>query len=46
MDGKPVDSIESLKVILTDLEKAKRSPIVIFVRHGITSRYIELEPTW
>jgi S1-C subfamily serine protease len=46
IDGKPVDSIESLKAILADLEKTTRSPIVMFVRHGITYRYIELEPTW
>ena len=46
IDGKSVDSIESLKPILTDLEKNARSSIVLFVRRGITSRYIELEPTW
>ncbi|NQX01472.1 PDZ domain-containing protein, partial [bacterium] len=46
IDGKPVDSIEALKPILADLEKNQRSPIVLFVRRGITTRYIELEPTW
>lgn len=46
LDGKPVDSIETLKPILADLEKNRRSPIVLFVRRGITTRYIELEPTW
>jgi serine protease Do len=46
IDGKPVDSIETLKSILADLEKNKRSPIVMFVRRGIATRYIELEPTW
>jgi len=46
IDGKPVDSIATLKSILADLEKNARSPIVMFVRRGITSRYIELEPTW
>jgi serine protease Do len=46
IDGKSVDSIETLKPILTDLEKNARSSIVLFVRRGITSRYIELEPTW
>ncbi|GAA5119913.1 PDZ domain-containing protein [Luteolibacter yonseiensis] len=45
-DGKPVDSIETLKPILADLEKNSRSPIVLFVRRGITTRYIELEPGW
>ena len=46
IDGKTVDSVESLKPVLSDLEKNRHSPIVMFVRHGITSRYIELEPTW
>ncbi|MES2923194.1 MAG: PDZ domain-containing protein [Verrucomicrobiota bacterium] len=46
LDGKPVDSIETLKPILADLEKNRRSPIVLFVRRGISTRYIELEPTW
>ncbi|MGC4015582.1 MAG: PDZ domain-containing protein [Luteolibacter sp.] len=46
LDGKPVDSIANLKTILDDLEKTKRTPFVMFVRRGITTRYIELEPTW
>ena len=46
LDGKPVDSIATLKPILADLEKNRRSPIVLFVRRGITTHYIELEPTW
>jgi serine protease Do len=46
IDGKSTDSIETLKTILADLEKNRRSPIVFFVRRGITTRYIELEPSW
>jgi serine protease Do len=46
IDGKSTDSIETLKPILADLEKNRRSPIVFFVRRGITTRYIELEPSW
>ena len=46
IDGKPVESIEALKPILVDLEKNLRSPIVLFVRRGITTRFIELEPSW
>ncbi len=46
LDGKPVDSVATLKPILADLEKNRRSPIVLFVRRGITTRYIELEPVW
>jgi serine protease Do len=46
MDGKPVESIDGMKPILADLEKNKRSPVVMFVRRGITTLYIELEPSW
>ncbi len=46
MDGKPVDSIESLKSTLADLSNRSRTPILMFVRNGISTRYIELEPSW
>ena len=46
IDGKPADSIEALKPILADVEKNKKSPITLFIRRGITTRYIELEPSW
>lgn len=46
IDGKPVDSIDTLKSVLAELEKNTRSPILLFVRRGIATRYIELEPTW
>ncbi len=46
MDGKPVDSIDSLKSVLDEIEKNTRSPIVLFVRRGISTSFIELEPTW
>ncbi len=46
IDGKPVDSIESLKSVLAGLSENHRSPLVLFVRRGITTRFIELEPAW
>ena len=46
LDGKSVESVALMKPILAELEKNQRSPIVLFVRHGITTRYIELEPSW
>ena len=46
LDGKPVESVALMKPILAELEKNQRSPIVLFVRRGITTRYIELEPSW
>lgn len=46
MNGKPVESIDAMKPILADLEKEKPGSVVLFIRRGITTRYIELEPTW
>ena len=46
IDGKTIESIETLKTVLTELEKNKQSPILFFVRRGISTRFIELEPTW
>jgi serine protease Do len=46
IDGKPADSIESLKSVLAGLSASPRSPITLFVRRGITTRFIELEPAW
>jgi serine protease Do len=46
IDGQATDSIKTLKLQLEELEKTKRSPFVFFVKRGITTRYIELEPSW
>ena len=46
IDGKATDSIKTLKAQLDELEKSKRSPFVLFVKRGITTRYVELEPSW
>ncbi len=46
IDGKPADSVETLKSVLAGLAENRRSPVVLFVRRGISTRYIELEPAW
>jgi serine protease Do len=46
IDGKTVDSIAALESIITDIEKNKPSHITFFIKRGITTRMIELEPTW
>ena len=46
IDGEPTDSIKTLKAQLEKLEKEKRSPFVFFVKRGLVTRYIELEPSW
>ena len=46
LDGKAVDSVATMKPILAELEKNQRGSVVLFVRRGISTRYIELEPSW
>lgn len=46
IDGAPTDCIKTLKTQLEKLEKDKRSPFVLFVKRGLVTRYIELEPSW
>ncbi len=46
INGKNVDSIETLKSLIEDINKEKATHITLFVRRGITTRLIELEPTW
>ncbi|MCX6878734.1 MAG: PDZ domain-containing protein [Verrucomicrobia bacterium] len=46
VDGNATESIKTLKTQLEELEKSKRSPFVFFVKRGIATRFIELEPTW
>jgi len=46
MNGEPVESIETLKEMVAEIEKDKSTLITIFVRNGISTRYVELEPTW
>jgi serine protease Do len=46
IDGKSVDSIETLKTIVEEINRTKPTHITFFVRRGINTRLIELEPTW
>ena len=46
IDGQATDCIKTLKSQLEVLEKDKRSPFVFFVKRGLTTRYVELEPSW
>jgi serine protease Do len=46
IDGKTVDSTETLKTLIAEIDKQKPTHITLFVRRGITTRHIELEPIW
>ncbi len=46
IDGKPIDSVQALRQILEDLAKRKPRRTVFFVRRGIRTLFIEIEPKW
>ena len=46
IDGKAVNTIDSLKDLLTGFKKTKPRRVVFFVRRGIRTQFIELEPRW
>ena len=46
IEGQITDSIETLKKQLDDINHRKPTHITFFVRRGITTRHIELEPSW
>jgi S1-C subfamily serine protease len=41
-----VESIPTLKILLAKIEKDRPAQVVLFVRRGIATRYLELEPVW
>ncbi len=46
VDGQPTSSISQLKACLAKVEKEKPRRIVCFVRRGIHTEYLEIEPDW
>ena len=44
LDGKQVASIDDLKSMLAEAEKQSSTSVTLFVRRGITTRFLELEP--
>lgn len=46
IDGKPIDSIAALQAVIDEIEKNKPSHITFYVKRGILTRMIEMEPTW
>jgi len=46
IDGKPTPHVDTVKTILTEAKEKKSKRLVFFVKHGIHTRYLELEPIW
>ncbi len=46
IDGKPTPDIDSAKEILAEVADKKARQMVLFVRRGIHTMYLEVEPVW
>ncbi len=46
VDGKQVDDVARLEKVMKRLRKSKPRQVVFFVRRGVHTRYLELEPDW
>lgn len=46
VDGRPTESIAALKIILADLRETKPRRVTLFVKRGIWTQFLELEPKW
>jgi S1-C subfamily serine protease len=46
VDGQPVNNVDALKKVLTEIAQNKKSFVVMKVLRGIHTAYLELEPSW
>lgn len=46
IDGKPTADVDTVETLLTAASKARADRVVFFVRRGIHTMYLELEPSW
>jgi serine protease Do len=46
IDGKPVDSIAALKKAMAQFRETRPRRVVFFVKRGIHTQFLELEPKW
>ncbi len=46
LDGQPVASIATWKTMLVKLRDTKPRRVAIFIRRGVHTKYLELEPRW
>ncbi len=46
IDGQPTDGIGALKKILAQLRESRPRRVMLFIKRGIRTQYLELEPKW
>lgn len=46
VDGKPIGSIQAFEKIMKELVTAQKKQVLFFIRRGIHTLFLELEPDW
>jgi serine protease Do len=46
VDGQPVQSVKELRERMKQVEETKPARVVFFVRRGLSTTFLELEPLW
>jgi len=46
VDGQPTETIAALKKILTKVRDSKPRRVMLFIKRGIRTQFLELEPRW
>jgi serine protease Do len=46
VDGKPVKTVQELEVLLRPVKETKPSHLTFFVKRGVQTLFLEIQPTW
>jgi S1-C subfamily serine protease len=46
VDAKPIANVDDLKAAIKEAKTSKCNRVVLFVKHGVHTRYLELQPAW
>ena len=46
VDGKPVPTVAALEAVMKDVAARKPAHVILHVRRGVRTRFLELQPTW
>ena len=46
IDGRNVTNVEDLAARLKEIRASRPAAVVVFVRRGVKSLFLELQPTW
>jgi serine protease Do len=46
VDRRPIDDLAALKKVMKQIEEEKPAQVVFFIRRGVHTMFVELEPVW